>query len=54
MRHTAAALLLVLVYPAAAEAAIVYQGCWANAADLTRAMPFRAAANNFMTPDFCR
>lgn len=49
-------MLACLCCLALAEAQIVYQGCWANAdRDLPiRALPFRAAANNFMDPDFCK
>jgi hypothetical protein len=56
MSRAAQVVLACLCCLALAEAEIVYQGCWSNAEkDLpVRSLPFKAAANNFMDPGFCK
>lgn len=46
--------LVLLLCATLVKAEIVYQGCWASTSNLLRAMPFRAAASEYMTADFCR
>lgn len=38
----------------AADAELVYEGCWTNAVNYTRALAFLAADNSYVTPELCK
>ena len=47
-------LVALLCLSRGVAAQVAYQGCWTNAVNETRALSFKAAANSFMTVDYCR